>query len=232
MKYSDLIQFDPIVTVIELKSADDNEKAKELVRSYVMSDNMADLVSNKIISQLKLEDVVDNKGVLVVGNYGTGKSHLMSVISAIAANSAYLEEAQNEKFRASAKSIAGKFEVLRIEIGSTEASLRAIITGNIEQDLARRGITYKFPDVGNITNNKDALMAMMAAFAEKYGEKGYLIIVDELLDYLKGRKDNELMQDIGFMRELGEIIKSTRLRFVSGIQEVLFETTSNVSNYC
>ena len=156
----------------------------------------------------------------------------MSVISAIAANSAYLEEAQNEKFRASAKSIAGKFEVLRIEIGSTEASLRAIITGNIEQDLARRGITYKFPDVGNITNNKDALVAMMAAFAEKYGEKGYLIIVDELLDYLKGRKDNELMQDIGFMRELGEIIKSTRLRFVSGIQEVLFEnpTFHNVSN--
>jgi len=114
MKYSDLIQFDPIVTVIELKSADDNEKAKELVRSYVMSDHMADLVSTKIISQLNLEDVVDNKGVLVVGNYGTGKSHLMSVISAIAANSAYLEEAQNEKFRASAKSIAGKFEVLRI----------------------------------------------------------------------------------------------------------------------
>jgi hypothetical protein len=234
MKYSDLIQFDPIVTVIELKSADDNEKAKELVRSYVMSDNMADLVSNKIISQLKLEDVVDNKGVLVVGNYGTGKSHLMSVISAIAANSAYLEEAQNEKFRASAKSIAGKFEVLRIEIGSTEASLRAIITGNIEQDLARRGITYKFPDVGNITNNKDALVAMMAAFAEKYGEKGYLIIVDELLDYLKGRKDNELMQDIGWKtffedlkkRGIGQVdyvISDAHTGLVKALQEVFVE---------
>ena len=232
MKYSELIQFDPIITVIELKSADDSRKAKELVRSYVMSDHMADLVTVKILSQLGLEDVVDNKGVLLVGNYGTGKSHLMSVISAIAANSAYLDLAQNEKFRTAAKSIAGKFEVLLIEIGSTEASLRTIITNNIEQDLSRRGITYKFPDVGNITNNKDALVAMMAAFAGKYGEKGYLIIVDELLDYLKGRKDNELMQDIGFMRELGEIIKSTRLRFISGIQEVLFEnpTFHNVSN--
>jgi len=231
MKYSEFIQFDPIVTVIELKSADDSEKAKELVRSYVMSDDMADLVSVKILSQLKLEDVVDNKGVLLVGNYGTGKSHLMSVISAIAGDSSYLDLAQNEKFRTAAKSIAGKFEVLRIEIGSTEASLRAIITSNIEQDLARRGITYKFPDVGHITNNKDALVAMMAAFAGKYGDKGYLIIVDELLDYLKGRKDNELIQDIGFMRELGEIIKSTKLRFVSGIQEVLFEnpTFHNVS---
>jgi len=108
MKYNELIQFDPIVTVIELKSADDSTKAKELVRSYVMSDNMADLVSAKILSQLSLEDVVDNKGVLLVGNYGTGKSHLMSVISAIAADSAYLELAQNEKFRTAARTIAGK----------------------------------------------------------------------------------------------------------------------------
>jgi len=232
MKYNELIQFDPIVTVIELKSADDSTKAKELVRSYVMSDHMADLVTAKILSQLGLEDVVDNKGVLLVGNYGTGKSHLMSVISAIAADSSYLDLAQNEKFRTVARPIAGKFEVLRIEIGSTEASLRTIITNNIEQDLARRGITYRFPDVGNITNNKDALVAMMSALAGKYGDKGYLIIVDERLDYLKGRKDNELMQDIGFMRELGEIIKSTRVRFISGIQEVLFEnpTFHNVSN--
>ena len=147
MKYRELIQFDPIVTVIELKSADDSAKAKELVRSYVMSDDMADLVSAKILSQLGLTDVVDNKGVLLVGNYGTGKSHLMSVISAIAADSSYLDFAQNEKFREAAKPIAGKFEVLRIEIGSTEASLRTIITSNIEQDLARRGIKYKFPDV-------------------------------------------------------------------------------------
>lgn len=232
MKYNELIQFDPIVSVIELKSADDNIKAKELVRSYVMSDHMADLISVKIFSQLNLEDVVDNKGVLLVGNYGTGKSHLMSIISSIAADSSFLDLAQNEKFRTSARSIAGKFEVLRIEIGSTEASLRSIITNNIEQDLAYRGITYKFPDVGNITNNKDALVAMMSAFSIKYGDRGYLIIVDELLDYLKGRKDNELMQDIGFMRELGEIIKSTRIRFISGIQEVLFEnpTFHNVSN--
>lgn len=232
MKYRDLIQFDPIVTVIELKSADDCAKARELVRSYVMSDNMADLVSAKILSQLGLEDVIDNKGVLLVGNYGTGKSHLMGVVSAIAADSAYLKLAQNDKFREAAASIAGKFEVLRIEIGSTEASLRAIITSNIQQDLASRGIAYSFPDVGNITNNKDALVAMMAAFAEKYGDRGYLIVVDELLDFLRTRKDIELMQDIAFMRELGEIIKSTRFRFLSGIQEVLFDNPAfhNVSS--
>ena len=27
-----------------------------------------------------MEEVVDNKAVMIVGNYGTGKSHLMSVL--------------------------------------------------------------------------------------------------------------------------------------------------------
>ena len=83
MKYRDLIQFDPIESVIVLRSADDRKKAEELVKSYVMSDNMAELISAKILSQLQLENVVDNKGILLVGNYGTGKSHLMSVVSAL-----------------------------------------------------------------------------------------------------------------------------------------------------
>ena len=227
MKYRDLIQFDPIESVIVLRSADDHHKAEELVRSYVMSDNMAELISAKILSQLKLENVVDNKGILLVGNYGTGKSHLMSVVSAVAADAAMLELAQNEKFRQDASGIAGKFEVLRIEIGSTTMSLRNIVTSNIEQDLAKRGITFKFPDVATITNNKDSLIDMMAAFAEKYGdERGYLVVVDELLDYLRTRKDTELMTDLGFMRELGEIIKSTRFRFISGVQEALFDNSA------
>ena len=218
MKYRDLIQFDPIESVIVLRSADDRKKAEELVKSYVMSDNMAELISAKILSQLQLENVVDNKGILLVGNYGTGKSHLMSVVSAVASDENMLALAQNERFREEAAVIAGKFEVLRIEIGSTTMSLRNIIVSNIEQDLKKRGITFKFPDVSTITNNKDSLMDMMAAFAEKYGdERGYLVVVDELLDYLRTRKDTELMTDLGFMRELGEIIKSTRFRFISGV---------------
>lgn len=232
MRYGQLINFDPIVTVIELRSADDATKAKELVSSYVMSDSMAELIEVKILSQLNLEDVVDNKGVLLVGNYGTGKSHLMSVTSSIAENADLLQYAQNAHFRKAAQVIAGRFEVLRIEIGATSMSLRDIITREIERDLARRGIRFKFPDVSAVVGNKDALNDMMAAFDEKYPGKGYLLVVDELLDYLKSRKDNELMQDINFMRELGEFIKNSRFRLISGVQEALFDNPSfhNVSN--
>ena len=79
MKYADLISFNPIESIIQLTAANDKKEAINLVKSYVMSDGMADKLTNNMLSQLRLEDVVDNKGVLLVGNYGTGKSHLMSV---------------------------------------------------------------------------------------------------------------------------------------------------------
>ena len=42
MKYSELISFNPIEDIIQLTSSDDANKAREYVKSYVMSDTMAE----------------------------------------------------------------------------------------------------------------------------------------------------------------------------------------------
>jgi Tfp pilus assembly ATPase PilU len=42
---------------------------------------MTDQLAKIMIPQLSFDVAVDYKGRLVVGNYGTGKSHLMSVLS-------------------------------------------------------------------------------------------------------------------------------------------------------
>lgn len=223
MRYADLINFNPIDSVIQLTAANDKGIAANLVKSYVMSDDMADKLKNNMLTQLRLEDVVDNKGVLLVGNYGTGKSHLMSVISAVAFDADNLTHVQNKKFAEDAKCIAGRFEVLRIEIGASQMSLRNIILNKVKQDFEDRGLSFSFPDERNIITNKDVLLKMMETFSSKYSEKGYLVVVDEFLDYLGGRKAQEVKLDLGFMRELGEIIKNIRLRVIFGVQEKLFD---------
>src|SRR5437763_435378 len=83
MKYRDLIQFEPIETIIQLRSADQLANAQRLVASYVISRDMAERIVNLVIPNLQFEEPYDNKGLMVVGNYGTGKSHLMSFLSAI-----------------------------------------------------------------------------------------------------------------------------------------------------
>jgi len=135
MKYSELISFNPIESVIQLTTASDASKAREYVRNYVMSDAMADSLQAPVIDQLQMDEVVDNRGVLVVGNYGTGKSHLMSVISSIAHDADNLQYLQNKKFAEQMKPIAGKFEVLRIEIGGVTMPLREILFGFIQEDF-------------------------------------------------------------------------------------------------
>ena len=168
MKYSDIINFNPIQTVIQLKDANDETKAKNLVESYVMSDEMAEKFNSGILEELQFDEVIDNKGVLIVGNYGTGKSHLMSLISAIANNDENLNYLGNKKFAGHSQKVAGKFEVLRIEIGSVSNSLRNIIIAELEKDLGKRGVTFKFPKADEITNNKEALIEMMYKFEDKY----------------------------------------------------------------
>lgn len=226
MRYSDIINFSPIETIIQLKEAGDTNKARSLVESYVMSDQMAEKLEATIINELQFDEVVDNKGVLIVGNYGTGKSHLMSVISAIANDRKNLEYLRNVQFVQAMERVAGKFEVVRIEIGASENSLRNIIVSELERDLEERGITFKFPDASTITSNKPSLQAMMSAFEEHYSERGYLLVIDELLDYLRTRKEHDLMLDLGFLREIGEFIKNSRFRLICGIQEQLFENPS------
>lgn len=223
MKYSQLISFHPIEDVIQLKSADDANKERELVKSYVMSDAMAESLQAPVIDQLQMDEVVDNHGVLIVGNYGTGKSHLMSVLSAVAHDRDNLQYLQNKNFAKQMESVAGKFEVLRIEIGGVTMSLRDILFGYIQDDFDERGIDFEVPDFSTVRDNKKLLSDMMMAFAEKYPDKGYLIVVDEFLSYLTSRNEREIVLDLEFLRAIGEMCSKSKLRIILGVQEKIFD---------
>ena len=223
MKYSELISFNPIEDVIQLTTANDKEKAKSYVSSYVMSDNMADNLKATVIDQLQMDEVIDNKGVLIVGNYGTGKSHLMSVISSLATDAENLAYVGNKKFANYMENVAGKFEVLRIEIGGVTMPLRQLLIEYIEEDFERRGIDYTAPDLDSVRNNKDLITGFMTAFATKYPDKGYLIVVDEFLAYLTSRNQQQIVLDLEFFRALGEMCSKSKLRLICGVQEKIFD---------
>ena len=223
MKYSQLISFNPIEDVIQLVTAENKDKAREYVKTYVMSDSMADALQAPMIDQLQMDEVVDNKGVLVVGNYGTGKSHLMSVISAVATDTENVQYLQNEKFKQQVQQIAGKFEVLRIEIGGVVMPLYDVIMGYVQDDFDRRGISFEAPEYSSVKSLKMVIQNMMMAFSEKYPDKGYLIIVDEFLSYLSSRNEREIVLDLEFFRALGEMCSKSKLRVIFGMQEKIFD---------
>ena len=224
--YRDLISFDPIESVVQLREANSRGKAESLVRSFVISDRMADQLTHMVVPQLQFDAPVDNKGLVIVGNYGTGKSHLMAVLSAVAEHQVLAECMSHKKARESGVRIAGRFKVLRTEIGGVKMSLPDIICGELERGLSAMGVDFKFESGSGSEkkpNHKDTFHVLMANFAKSYPKQGLLLVVDELLDFLRTRHDQELILDLNFLREIGEVCKTTRFRFMAGLQESLFD---------
>ena len=224
MKYGELLHFDPIESVVQLRDADKASAAQQLVSTYVISEEMAERLTQLVFPQMQFELPVDNKGILIVGNYGTGKSHLMSVVSSLAADATLLTVLTHPGVADSAKQIAGRFKVIRTEIGATTMSLRGILLAELEKNLEKLGVAYVFPEANTITNHKQAFENMMEQFTQVYPEHGLLLVVDELLDYLRTRKDQELILDLNFLREVGEVCKDLRFRFIAGVQEAIFDS--------
>jgi Family of unknown function (DUF6079) len=223
MKYSELIEFEPIESVVQLREADSASDARRLVETFVLSERMGEMLSDIVFPQLQFTKPADNKGILVVGNYGTGKSHLMAVISAVAEHADLAPLLTNSKVAKSAVEIAGRFRIIRVEIGSTTMSLRDIVCSVLEDGLARFGVSYEFPSTGDRHENKSALQEMMSAFQTVHPDRGLILVLDELLDYLRSRADQALTLDLSFLRELGEVCKGSRFRFIAGLQESLFD---------
>lgn len=223
MFYKDLVQFTPIEDIIQIHAAEKESIAKNLVQTYVISDAMANKLVDMVSPQLQFDRPQNNKGILIVGNYGTGKSHLMSVISAVAERPELREYLTNEKVKKAAQYFAGKFKVVRVEIGGVTRGLREILLDELQAALDSWGTPFVFTSADQISNNKGLIIQAVAAFHEKYPGMGILLVVDELLDYLRTREQRALILDLGFLRELGEVAASCPFRFMGGLQETLFE---------
>jgi hypothetical protein len=203
MKYKDLIQFDPIDEIIKFGQLDKEDYRAKLVKTFVCSQTFEDTIIPQICSKLDLNATTETKGIQIVGNYGTGKSHLMSLFSIIAENADYLEMVQNAKAREWLKTIAGKYMVFRFELGNSQ-ELWDIVTYKIDAALKQWGVDYSISDDTTLRSYSEKIEVMMAAFEEKYPDKGFMLVIDEMLSYLKGRSEpSKLNRDLQVLQAFG-----------------------------
>lgn len=221
MKYRDILQFDPITDVIQLDKLDRNDYREDIIKSFVYPDYFVETIIPEIVRNLKFGER-NQKGIQIIGNYGTGKSHLMSLVSLIAENSAYLDKVTNKAAKDVMAPIAGKFKVHRFEM-QTDQGLWKIVCFQIQRYLDELGVNYKF-DPDSLKMYSEQLDEMMSAFEEKFPDKGLLIIIDELLAYFKGRASvGQLDQDLQVLQALGQQCAKGRFAFMFGVQEMIYQ---------
>ncbi|WP_353102782.1 DUF6079 family protein [Myroides odoratus] len=223
MKYNELISFEPITEVVKFNRTNESAYQQNLIKTFVFSSTFKDILIPLMVRNLDLEYTEESFGLQVVGNYGTGKSHTMSLVSLIAEDKSLLELVQDHKAKEELKKIAGKFNVLRFELGHT-ISLWEIVTFKLEEYLESIGVTFSFDSLG-AKSFLEKLQLMMAEYEEKYPDKGLLIVIDEMLAYLKGRSGSQdLNQDLAVLQALGQACDKSKFKFLFGVQEMIYHS--------
>ena len=222
MQYKELIHFDPITSVVKLVETENTSAAEKIVKTYVFSKKISEDLLEVIIKNLDISPKQETKGIQVVGSYGTGKSHLMALVAAIAENADLVSGLTDEVMRKSFTRIAGKYRVLRFEIG-TDKPLKDILFAQLERFLKREHIEFTFNDDSNFSW-KEQLQNMMAAFEAANPDKHLLVVIDEMLEYLKGRNPTTLNNDLMLLRQVGEACDNSRFKIMFGVQELLYRS--------
>lgn len=221
MKYKELIQFEPIEEVIKFNQLQDVDYCHSLSRNFVFSKAYEKNIIPEICRDLDYSSSSETFGLQIVGDFGTGKSHLMSLFSLIAEDESLLPLVKNENARKVLGVIAGKYKIIRFEMGSTD-ELWNIVCDQIDDAFSSWDIDYSIA-TDNKGMYKDRLNKMMAVFEEKFPGKGLMIVIDEMLEYLKGRaSDDRLNRDLSVLRSLGEFSDRTKFRIVFGVQEQIY----------
>lgn len=222
MKYSELIQFEPINEVVKFDRLKSDDYRRTLVQDFVFSKAYEKTIIPQLCKNLDYTASYETFGLQIVGDFGTGKSHLMSLFSLIAEDENLLPFVKNESARKVLGNIAGKYKVIRFEMGSSDEFWN-IVCNQIDQHLEKWGISYSISEDKKPDMYKDKLARMMAQFEEVFPDKGLMIVVDEMLEYLKGRgTDDKLNRDLSVLRGLGEFSDHTKFRMVFGVQEQIY----------
>lgn len=222
MQYKELIHFDPITSVVKLVETDTRSAAEKIVQTYVLSSKIAEDLQIIILNNLDPDPKQETKGIQVVGSYGTGKTHLMSLVAAIAEDADLVKLLTDSGMREAFGRVAGKYKVLRFEIG-TDKPLKEILFAQLERFLEREKVNFTF-DADSKFSWKEQLQNMMAAFEAVHQDKHLLVVIDEMLEYLKGRNPTTLNNDLMLLRQVGEACDGSRFKIMFGVQELLYRS--------
>ena len=218
MKISELFDFEEIQEVIEIDRIPDE---KELVEKFVISPNL----------ELEILDLLDilkqkrHKSVNIIGNYGTGKSHLLAFLSLVLSKPELIKHIQSDKIKERLSELRREFVIVKYELPARQRhSIARIFFYRIGKQLK----DYYGIEIRSINpededkDTKELVEEVIDKIKEKHPAKGLLVLFDEFSDFLKQRQAVDRNYDLQFYRQLGECSNTMDFIFIASMQEYIF----------
>lgn len=226
-KIKDLIDFEVIKDVIDIDSdLDTVEDKRNIVEDYIISErlkqNIIDIADN--ISKPK------HKSVQIIGGYGSGKSHLLAWIVSLLENKELVDDITDEDVKAKFKdALKRDFAVVQFELQPGASPLSDYFFDRVELQLKEKhDIEVPVRDTLQPVDFKKDIKDILSKIKEKNQTRGFIVVIDEISDFLKQKNKQQINRDIQFLRILGQVSQSMDFLFIGSMQEPVFSNPKYV----
>lgn len=218
-----LFDFQQIKDVVDIDAdLDESDKRADVVTSYVISESL----ENQIVEFFNNLDHPKHKANTVIGNYGSGKSHLIAFLISLVEDPSLADALKNEPIKQAVKKLSRKFVSVQFELQAGQVGLKQWFYGKIKQQLkAKYNIDIPVYDPQKDYDDKDNIKDILSIIKKEDPSVGLLVIIDEISDFLSSKQQQEMKADLQFLRVIGQVCQDQDLMFVGSMQEDVF--TSN-----
>ncbi len=193
----------------------------ELISSYLITVGL----EQQIVDFFDNLDQPNHKAVKIIGNYGSGKSHLLGFLIGIIANPEKYTLIKNLKVRDKAAKIRRKFFTVQFELQPVNVDLSYFFFKELEKQIK---LNYnidipKYID-GETLNLKDHLISIIEKLKENDHTKGLLVVVDEVSDFIQSKEGHQIKRDFQFLRVVAQVCQANDMLLVTSMQEDIYSS--------
>lgn len=220
MLIKDLFNFEDIQQVVAIGNI---ENEREMVEKFVISPNLKEDLF-EFLEYLKGQKPDRNTSIDVIGNYGTGKSHLLTFLSLILSNPEMVQYIQDEDLKQEFSKINREFLLVKYELPGQDKSFGDIFFYRVRKQLKENyDIEIRQIDLKNEDKDpKELIEEILLKIKEKYPNKGLIVIFDEYSDFLKSKDSAKQNLDLQFTRQIAECSKNQDFILMLSMQEYIF----------
>ena len=194
---------------------------RELISSYIISEGL----------ETQIKDFIDNikkpnhKAVKIIGNYGSGKSHLIAFLVSIINNPSLRTLVKNKDVRKAAETITRKFYTVQFELQPVNVDLAYFFFRELEKQIKREyGFDIPKYEDGVTLDIKEHLSNIIQQLKEKDPSKGLLVVVDEVSDFLQAKEEYKIKRDFQFLRVVAQVCQDEDIILAISMQEDIYSS--------
>ena len=216
-----LFDYHEIKDVVDIDTdLKEEELQKELISSYIISEGLEEQIID-FYDNLKKPN---HKAAKILGNYGSGKSHLMAFLVSSITRPDLRHLISNKEVLKACESVNRGFLTVQFELQPVSVELSLFFFREIEKQLKQKYDIEVPKFTADILDFKEHIDNIVNTIKKKKPSVGLLVVIDEVSDFLSTKTENEMSKDFQFLRVVAQECQAQDILVVTSMQEDIYSS--------